>query len=128
MIFGVWGGVAPGGWCLIDAASGYWGTEVQAAETAAILARDYPESLYNVVPFDAGRLPRAETGTASRTQADALSLLERGAGHDRYYRETSRRTRESLMVRGWVFHFVRPDGKDAETRVTPAGRAAMSGR
>ena len=141
--YGLWGGRAPGGWCLFASSLGgdrlgysVSGTQVDAEAGRAVFVSEKAnrsDCQYEVVVFDAAREPVAdEVTTPTKAQAVFLQELKRigdynravrSRGHRMHMHTVRRATLEAVMNRGWIFGY--PEGHDMQIRVTPAGMRAL---
>lgn len=123
-LWGVWGGLAPGGWCYlhIDDRPPYAGTKEEAEKAVAAFLRDYPQHAYGAIQFDSAKEPGFKDGKATQAQRQALEAVDRT---HRFPFQCRRATAAALHVRGWWMHATDADGRDVGMRVTAAGRRAL---
>lgn len=130
MMYGVWGGRKPGGWCNIylpsEKVSSYFATEEQAKASAKNFRTEYPSNEYEAVPFDFLREPPSFQDHATPTQLRALKLLlDERMVTSHWFIQVKQVTVEALHRRGWVHYRIMPDGKDSRIAITAAGRRAI---
>jgi hypothetical protein len=134
MLWGVWGGRAPGAWCFGTAYTGnrWCGTREEAealVEEFRLEQEGRPDAfMYAVAEFDASREPEAQHSVPTPAQWNLLDVIRRhgtinvgGLGN---YRGPLR----ACGDRGWYCMNFTPDGHEAkpDMRLTRAGNAAWS--
>lgn len=130
--YGLWGGTAPGGWCLFLMTQnpdylgyGYASDKREEVEAARDVFRANNPSLdYEVVAFDSDREPVGDDDVPTSAQLRWLETLGRVGSDCRslWALPGSKATYEALCDRGWVMSRVR---SSARTMITKAGLRAV---
>jgi len=136
-LWGIWGGLAPGGWCSFKVAEGgdhigygYAGTK-EEAEAGVRVFEQYERNLcstYAVVAFDHAREPAYRDARPTPAQWKMLAAIRgygtiNGAGLGNNYRATL----AFLARNGWYMHVVDEVGMEQSQRpmkLTAAGERA----
>jgi hypothetical protein len=137
MLWGLWGGVSPGGWCSFRRKEGgyrYAGTRDEALTGKAVfnLENDFR---YDVVPFDPEREPQGKDAIPTSAQAAVLRIIEKdgtinnlGIHGPHVGVKNWRATVSALYKRGWYTSEIDPEGRESRRgmRLTKTGRAALA--
>lgn len=98
--FGIWGGTHPYGWVIINSGADNEcsGTREECERTVDTLRKEYPDTHYEIVPFDPQREPEGKPGMPSDAQASFLRRPRPVAFGGALTQATIR----ACLDRGWV--------------------------
>jgi hypothetical protein len=131
-IWGVWGGMAPGGWCSFEkpglTVRFLMSSRREDAEEGKLRAeKAWPEFTYEVAPFDHEREPAFRDVLATREQWTLLDIIRRAGTLNTDLPENYEPTLDALWSNGWYRKAVRWDGSyepGLQIRLTAAGERA----
>jgi hypothetical protein len=135
-LWGIWGGMVPGGWCSFKVAAGgdgigygYAGTKEEAEAGKLVFESERHQGCtYDVVPFDHAREPAHRDARTTPAQWRMLANIRgygtiNGAGLGNNYRATL----AFLARNGWYMHVVDEVGREQPRwpmKLTAAGERA----
>lgn len=131
MLWGLWGGVSPGGWCSFRCGDGYRyaGTHDEASAGKAVFNSENDLD-YEVVPFEPGRDPQGQDAVPTLAQMKVLRVIDKeGTINNLGFHGVKnwRATVDALYKRGWYTSAISTEGVESKPgmRLTKAGRAAL---